>query len=416
MWVKIGNDQAVENVRDEQGNGSVVELKGQHVTHIEVPDDCMMSAALGEVLASISMHMSGGRPAWVEGSNAAFVEMLRDHFRLSATQTRRPPTWGATSTPALLMMFVVAQLWLLNFMLALRTSGATKRCKKCSKTKSITNFGHHPQTRDRRRPECNTCHADRMRAYRKRRLEEDPEVFRRQRQATIRKYLYGITQEQYDAMLEAQGGGCAICGSPESGIAGRTTLLVDHDRSCCPGDRTCGKCVRGILCNPCNVGLGRFKDSPSLLERAAAYVGLGALLPLALLHWGFQLRTRAGRDWQARVMGDTASTGTGNWAPANWIGVSADSAVPLDTDTVLAGEITVGTLGRAQATFAHTNGTASYTLVKSFTSDQTITLRKAGAFNAPAGGTMAFADVLDSPAPLNSGDSTQITMTCGLGA
>ncbi len=75
----------------------------------------------------------------------------------------------------------------------------------------------------------------------------------KQKSATL-KYKYKITLEDYDRMLEEQGGGCAVCGSLDSGGKGR--FHVDHDHSCCPTEKTCGKCVRGLLCSQCNVRLG----------------------------------------------------------------------------------------------------------------------------------------------------------------
>ncbi|GAA2694469.1 hypothetical protein GCM10010400_70090 [Streptomyces aculeolatus] len=80
---------------------------------------------------------------------------------------------------------------------------------------------------------------------------------------------YGLTLNQYQAMLAAQGGGCAICGGQCS--TGRM-LAVDHDHKCCPGDRSCGQCVRGLLCGTCNHGLGHFKDDPALLRGAMSYL------------------------------------------------------------------------------------------------------------------------------------------------
>ena len=126
------------------------------------------------------------------------------------------------------------------------------------------------------------------------------------------------------------------------------------------------------------------------------------------------MRTNAGRDHQARVMGDTASTGTGAYAPGCWIGLTANSAAPQATDTALAGEITSGTLARAQATYAHTNGTASYTLTKTFTSDQSVTIAKIGVFTAPTGGTMVFSSLLNAVAQMVSGDQIQVTDTITL--
>ena len=82
---------------------------------------------------------------------------------------------------------------------------------------------------------------------------------------------YNLTVEQYEEMLAAQGGCCAICGKDEPGGTGR--WHIDHDHECCDGrKRSCGKCVRGLLCSSCNLGLGRFEDNENLLQRAAAYL------------------------------------------------------------------------------------------------------------------------------------------------
>jgi hypothetical protein len=72
---------------------------------------------------------------------------------------------------------------------------------------------------------------------------------------------YGISLEDYEKLLERQGGVCGICGAvPEacSGNVGRLgpMLSVDHDHTCCPGVKTCGKCIRGIVCGACNRALG----------------------------------------------------------------------------------------------------------------------------------------------------------------
>lgn len=127
-----------------------------------------------------------------------------------------------------------------------------------------------------------------------------------------------------------------------------------------------------------------------------------------------ELRTNAGADFQARVMGDTASTGTGVYAAANYIGLTANSTAPAAGNTTLTGEIASGTLNRAQATYAHTNGTNTYTLTKTFTSDQSVTIAKIGVFNASTSGTMVFETLLNATATLVSGDQLQITETVTL--
>ncbi len=122
-------------------------------------------------------------------------------------------------------------------------------------------------------------------------------------------------------------------------------------------------------------------------------------------------RTLNGADWQAGVMADTASTGTGAYAAANYIAVSADTTTPADTDTSLPGEIVSGSLVRTQASYAHTTGTDTYTLSNVFTSDQTITLAKVGIFNASSGGTLVFEDLMTETAVLYSGDQVLIVET-----
>ena len=51
-----------------------------------------------------------------------------------------------------------------------------------------------------------------------------------------------------------------------------TVAHIDHDHACCPGAGSCGKCVRGVLCPPCNQMLGMAKDDPEKLRLGAAYL------------------------------------------------------------------------------------------------------------------------------------------------
>lgn len=75
----------------------------------------------------------------------------------------------------------------------------------------------------------------------------------------------GIRPEEYAALQAEQNRRCAICGIQE-------TLRVDHDHSCCPGKQGCGKCLRGLLCNACNLGIGQLGDNPATLRKAAEYI------------------------------------------------------------------------------------------------------------------------------------------------
>lgn len=78
-----------------------------------------------------------------------------------------------------------------------------------------------------------------------------------------------MTVVQYDALVLAAGGQCGICGG---GPDGSGHFHVDHDHKCCPGQRSCGKCVRGALCSRCNWLLGNAGDEIAVLEKAIEYL------------------------------------------------------------------------------------------------------------------------------------------------
>lgn len=82
-------------------------------------------------------------------------------------------------------------------------------------------------------------------------------------------YLYRMSVSQFNALLAAQDGRCASCGTDEPNGNG---WHVDHDHACCPGERSCGECIRGILCGNCNQGLGNFGDDPERLLAAVRYL------------------------------------------------------------------------------------------------------------------------------------------------
>lgn len=87
---------------------------------------------------------------------------------------------------------------------------------------------------------------------------------------------YNITYGRWLEMYRKQDGLCAICRGKETRKDPRTRellrLSVDHDHACCSGSKSCGKCVRSLLCSRCNGGIAAFRDSPYLLLTAADYL------------------------------------------------------------------------------------------------------------------------------------------------
>ena len=79
--------------------------------------------------------------------------------------------------------------------------------------------------------------------------------------STDLKRKYGLTIDEYNAMLEKQEKSCAICG----GVDPKKRLAVDHNHKTNE--------IRGLLCSHCNMGLGHFKDDLTLLAKAIQYLG-----------------------------------------------------------------------------------------------------------------------------------------------
>lgn len=127
-----------------------------------------------------------------------------------------------------------------------RDSDGNKLCINCSTFLPEAMFQDNPASFDGKQPYCNTCVSE-------------------------RRYVshYGISKSEIAVRLEAQGG-CAICGCQEP--RGDKNWHVDHDHSCCSGVKTCGKCIRGILCGYCNRALGQFQDNPETLFNAMKYL------------------------------------------------------------------------------------------------------------------------------------------------
>ena len=93
---------------------------------------------------------------------------------------------------------------------------------------------------------------------------KQPAEFHRQRgRKSQLKLKYGLTEADYQQMLETQNGACAICGTTTP--TGKWKVFaVDHCHES-------GK-VRGLLCNECNRGIGLLRDSSDLLRKAAEYI------------------------------------------------------------------------------------------------------------------------------------------------
>lgn len=119
---------------------------------------------------------------------------------------------------------------------------------------------YHKTHLEARRKACRNW-AEKNREYNHRRFRDWAVKNREKLQQKFRMKRFGVTEEQYQKLMQQQGGVCAICGESNQRLQ---ALAVDHDHKS-------GK-VRGLLCFLCNSVLGFAKDSPERLLEAALYL------------------------------------------------------------------------------------------------------------------------------------------------
>lgn len=133
-----------------------------------------------------------------------------------------------------------------------------KACKQCSEVKPLDEYHLQNTMRDGRQSICRPCSNKVAAAYRR----KNPDIGILASRRSKIKAAHGITLEQFDEMLEAQGNCCALCKTTKP--SGRGRYHVDHCHKA-------GK-IRGILCHNCNTALGLFKDSTKTLATAIEYL------------------------------------------------------------------------------------------------------------------------------------------------
>lgn len=139
-----------------------------------------------------------------------------------------------------------------------RTSNPQKMifCRACWQDKPESEFLKRPNGQFYRN--CKSCRNTSAKAW-QRQARKEGRI--NDREKNMRKY--GITLAEYENMCRHQGYRCKICGTNDSGNP-TGVFCVDHCHATLK--------VRGLLCRECNFALGKFKDNPLILMRAAQYL------------------------------------------------------------------------------------------------------------------------------------------------
>lgn len=159
------------------------------------------------------------------------------------------------------------------------TNRSTKTCTRCKQSLPRAAYSTDRSRSDGLQATCNPCRSD----HDQHRLAADPEYAKRTRANRTqwvkqrrlsdplytRRVRHNLSQSAYEEKMIKQNFSCAICCDRFKDIAG---VRIDHSHACCPRQGSCGKCVRGILCQPCNVLLGASRENPETLRSAIKYL------------------------------------------------------------------------------------------------------------------------------------------------
>lgn len=112
--------------------------------------------------------------------------------------------------------------------------GKSKECWKCRKIRVLDDFSSDPHSFGGKSTYCRGC-------------------YKARNNITLFPRRFGITVEERENLLCFQNKSCALCGILEENA--ERALAIDHNHACHPKKRGCKKCIRGLLCTKCNVGL-----------------------------------------------------------------------------------------------------------------------------------------------------------------
>jgi len=135
-----------------------------------------------------------------------------------------------------------------------------KVCSRCKQEKEISTFYFERKNKDGHASVCKVCSDERRKEHRK----KNPRKYGLSFFKWYLQHYYNISYEKYEEKLKEQGGRCAICGSYATQNKKHKRFSLDH----CHKTNT----IRGLLCDRCNVGLGRFQDSSQVLQNAIDYL------------------------------------------------------------------------------------------------------------------------------------------------
>ncbi len=185
----------------------------------------------------------------------------------------RGPEWKPKSTPRHAM---------------LDCDGNQHRCTGCNTVKLVAEFPNNKETPCGYDPRCKACRHSARRSrmgavLEKPRYSSPEEKITRLTKNALRFRLasiYRITEDQYNWLAFTQNYNCYLCDESDNRLTKDGlpyNLSVDHDHRCCEDRKSCGNCVRHLLCMKCNTMVGIVEAKPKLSHLMVHYINLRPL-------------------------------------------------------------------------------------------------------------------------------------------
>lgn len=155
------------------------------------------------------------------------------------------------------------------------TDGEMKWCPDCQNYRPVSEFSKRYGRRTGLSSYCRKHTTERRLKFRESHIEKEKQTQniwyhknKKRLQLSRRISSYGITAVQFFDLLNYQNNKCAICNEP---FENSKNTHIDHDHKCCSGKRSCGKCIRSLLCQSCNWILGQLEKRLPMLVRCAPF-------------------------------------------------------------------------------------------------------------------------------------------------
>jgi hypothetical protein len=157
-----------------------------------------------------------------------------------------------------------------------RVWNSTKQCGKCKEVKIGYLFGLSSRGKTGLSSGCRECESSKKRNLDYKPTSTQAKQYKENHKLTGKRSdlrpltRKSLSDDAYEDMLILQEFRCGICRRHQNEFS--KTFATDHDHRCCPGKVSCGKCLRGLLCNRCNPGIGIFNDDVEILQNAIDYL------------------------------------------------------------------------------------------------------------------------------------------------